>query len=183
MQETKERHSITIDEVLQQLWFCVTRNADDFVDAETGLLTTDIKKMSSRAKACIDGIEQVTKRWTDENGEEQSETTTKVKLTPKLGAVDLAMKHKGLFAAQQVEHTVTLDLTNLYASPQQLLGEDVPDSIEQRILEVAASKPADTPRLASDKGAKAKPVKAVGKAVKPPEPKTTYKVKELIEDE
>lgn len=112
-------------EVLRQLWYMLTRRASDFV-AEDGSVKS-VHEMSDRAQSVIDGLE-VEERFT-EDGERI--VKTKLKLSPKATAVDMAMKHKGLFAPDK------LDIRGgLFADWDKLVGDGramVPDRIEEAI--------------------------------------------------
>lgn len=91
------------DDILIQLYHALTRSGEDFVD-ENGVVLQNIRKMSPRARACIDGIKQkVTELIDPETGEVIGrKIETDVKITSKLAAVDLAMRHKNLFPPKQI---------------------------------------------------------------------------------
>lgn len=116
-------------EVLRQLYYMLSRRADDFV-AEDGSVKP-IHEMSDRAQSVIDGYE-VEERFTkDCDGEDVRIVKTKLKLSPKATAVDMAMKHKGLFAPDRVDVR-----SGRFADWDALTGdgrEAVPDQIEQAI--------------------------------------------------
>lgn len=134
-QELMEEYSDRLFEVIQQIYYCATRDGTDFVDKD-GMLITDLRKLPKRATASIDGIEQDVETWTDLTGETHQRVKTKLKLVSKAPIFRLAMEHKGLIAPKQVESTnrVIIDVSDLYGKP-----DDV-DEIEQQILEVQARK-------------------------------------------
>lgn len=94
------------EEILKQLYYACTRDVGDFENAD-GQVHTSLRDIPERLRACIDGFE--VEQFTDY---ETGNTTQKikVKLSPKLGAIDLAMKHKGLFAADK--HEVLVGVMN-----------------------------------------------------------------------
>jgi len=122
-----EKLELDRHEVLRQLYYCVTREARDFVD-ENGKLVTDVNKLPQRAQCAVDGIEQ--EIHYDSEGNEYIKT--KYKLVSKAAVLDMAMKHKGLFAPdqQEVRHVLDWDaLCKPAAMPANV--------IETKALEVA----------------------------------------------
>ena len=107
--ENVDHLKLTKELVLRQLFYCISREIDDFLDEE-GKLITDLQKLPERAKASVDTIKQDV--YVKKNG--QQIIKTEVKLVPKLQAIELAMKHKGMFAAEQSEVTLRVDWDNLY---------------------------------------------------------------------
>lgn len=116
---------LSAEEVLKQLYYCVTRSAKDFCDNE-GKIITDVHLLSDRACATIDSIEQDT--YYDNDGNQH--TRTKLRLVPKAHSIDMAMKHKGLFAPTRVESKVALDFDSLLGE-----ADPMPDIVEARLLE------------------------------------------------
>lgn len=108
-----KRQGIQQHEVIQQLWYGLTRKLSDFVDEDSGKLITDIDSLNERAQACVDGIEQTVTVHKD--GTE--EIKTKLKITPKSSYVDMAMKHKGLFTPEMVEQVIKIDYDKLQNAP------------------------------------------------------------------
>lgn len=127
--KTCEKLELSREEILLQLYYCVTRSARDFCDAD-GKIITDVNLLTDRACNVIDGIEQTVVSYWDADAErEVTEVKTKLKLVPKATAIDMAMKHKGLFAPQQVDVLTsrpTLDWSNLYGKPE---GVESPDEV------------------------------------------------------
>lgn len=116
-QKTCEKLELSREEILLQLYYCVTRNAADFCD-EDGKIITDVRFLSERARNTIDSIEQDV--YYDMEGNQCLKT--RLKLVPKATALDMAMKHKGLFAPQQVDLALSnrpvLDWSKLYGKPE-----------------------------------------------------------------
>lgn len=116
---------LTRERILEELYYCATRSITDYVD-DKGFIQQNVKKLSKKAAAAVDGITQ----HVTQNRDGSVTTTTELKLVGKAKALDLAMKHKGLFAVQQVEMKHSFDWDSLYAG-----GEETPepDVIEGRI--------------------------------------------------
>jgi hypothetical protein len=129
MVKTKE---LEREEILRQLYYCVTRDPLDLVD-ENGLFHTDLNNIPERMRACIDSFE--IKQFTDyESGDITQEI--KVRLVPKLGAIDLAMKHKGLFAPTQNTTHVTFDFDALARGRANATEDSSTDPVEAEIANV-----------------------------------------------
>lgn len=97
--DTLAKVGIRAEDVLLQLYYLISRDAGDFCDDE-GKIVTDVHRLNPRARACIDGIKQKVTTHTSEDGSITEEITTELKLTPKSVAVDMGMKHKGLFSPE-----------------------------------------------------------------------------------
>lgn len=128
-----EKLEITSEKVLQELAYSVFRDPLDLCDPKTGqLIINDMRNIPKRMRACIEGIEVDSFR-NEETGEVRQKM--KLKLTSKVQALDLAMKHLGLFEATEQNVKVSIDWDQMYqngANKQQLTP------IEQRIAEVRA---------------------------------------------
>lgn len=118
---------LTKERILQQLYYCATRSAEEFVDSDGMILP--IPQLTVRARACIDGVKQKVRTWTDQHGEEHKEIETEYKLVGKASAVDMAMKHFGAYAPTVTENKLSMDWDSLYG-PQK---EKIVDPIEYRI--------------------------------------------------
>ena len=107
-----DRLELVADSVLQELAYSVYRDPMDLCDPKTGqLIVNDMRQIPKRMRSCIEGIE--VESFTDaETGNVRQKM--KIKLTSKLGATELAMKHLGLLAP--VEHNVkhSLDWEQMY---------------------------------------------------------------------
>lgn len=134
MTERAKRYGEQLDEVLVQLWFVCTRDVREYVDEKTGL----IKKLSDmplRERSAIEGIEVV--ESFDKFG--QKTVKTKLKLVPKNPAMDMAMKHRGLYAAEkhQVGPIPGFDLSQLHGMPEGALEQDeIEDPPDKSIIVV-----------------------------------------------
>ena len=123
--EDLERCQLTREEVLLQLYYCATRSAADFCD-ENGRIITDVQRLTKRAQNTIDGIEQTISH--DMNGEEI--VRTKLRLVPKAEAINMALKHMGMYAPDKHDVTVHPGLDF-----DKLAKEDrPPDEIEAELL-------------------------------------------------
>lgn len=124
--QTVKKLELTREEVLKQLYFAATRSAADFCDS-SGKIITNIHLLDERAQNTIDGIEQTV--FIDAEGNETIKT--KLKLVPKATAIDLAMKHKGLFASTKFEGEVRHTLN--WGDMTKPLARDSADEIEEMI--------------------------------------------------
>lgn len=106
-------------EILAHLHHCATRNGLEFVDEHGRLLP--INKLSIRAAACIDGIKQRERTFVDQNGDEQTVIETEYKLVGKASAIDMALKHLGAYAAQDVNlnQNINLNWNDLFSAPDE----------------------------------------------------------------
>lgn len=118
-------------EILQQLHYLATRSGRDFVD-ENGRIITDARLLPERAAQAIDGIEQEETIYTDDEGNETRKIKTKLHLVPKAHAINMAMKHKGLFEADNAQKPagLTLDLSQLWVKPP-----EPPNIVESKLAE------------------------------------------------
>ena len=124
-----EKLELTREGMLRELACCALRDVADLCDERGTIITDDIRKLPEHVRRCIDGIKQ--KVTTDQNGNRT--ITTELKLSPKIAAVELAMKHFGML--KPVEHKVRLevDWDHLYRDNS---AESVADPIEDRIRNV-----------------------------------------------
>ncbi len=116
------RFLIQREEVLMHLYFLATRTMDDFY--KDGEMITNVNELNERAKACVDSIKQKT-HYDDEGNIVRKDV--EYKISPKSTGLEMAMRHKGLFAPERTEHTMNIDfslLANL---------EPPKDAIEERI--------------------------------------------------
>ena len=97
-------------EVVRQLIYALTRRVSDFVDEDGCILNAN--DLPENVQSIIDGIE-VTQYIDAKTGNQ--EITTKYKLTPHATAREQAMKHKGLFAPEEMKHMLAgLPFDELY---------------------------------------------------------------------
>jgi len=123
-----KKYEIGAETVIEQLAYVLTRTATDFVGKDDKLLP--VSKMNNRAQACIDGFEQDVTTYRDREGNVTGELVkTKIKLASKVSAIDMAMKHKGLFLKEVQEHLHQ----HLHLNHDQLCG--APPLIVDRVQE------------------------------------------------
>jgi len=120
---TQERYQATREDILEQLAYCATRTSGDFVDEKGRVLP--LHKLGRRAQQAVDGIKQKVRRWVTSDGEEVEEVETELKLVPKGQAIEMAMKHHGLFAPEKHDNLVTLDWDSLHRSVKTLDADPV----------------------------------------------------------
>lgn len=104
----KDNENLSIlerERVLEELKVIVTRNIKDLVD-EKGIVK-ELHELPDDIARAIDGIK--VKQMFDAEGEVVGQTI-EIKLVPKLPAIDLAMKHLGLYSDTKVEHSGTIHL-------------------------------------------------------------------------
>lgn len=102
----KDNENLSILErsrVLEELKFIVERNVKDLVD-ENGIVR-ELHELPDAVARAIDGIK--VRQIFDADGEVCGQTI-EIKLVPKLPAIELAMKHLGMFEAEKVEHSGTI---------------------------------------------------------------------------
>lgn len=101
-----ERTQLNADRVLQQLYYLATRNTLDLFNDDGSISIEKLKELPESVTAGIDGF-KIKKHYDRETGELIGEDID-LKLAPKLQAIDLAMKHLGLFAAEkkEIQHSV-----------------------------------------------------------------------------
>jgi len=105
------------EEILEQLIYAVTRDVKDMVDEDGEVLA--IPDMPRRMTCMIDGFEQEV-TVDGETGDRR--IRTRVKLSPKLGAIDAGMKYRALYAPEQHLHgVVNVDWEQLYGEQRQEL--------------------------------------------------------------
>jgi len=130
MADSQKQYEVDRNEILRQLVYCATRSGEDFVD-DTGKLIENINELPERARNAIDGIKQKVKRYKCDDGTEVEEVTTELRMVSKAAAMDMAMRHKGLFAAEKHDHqVVTVDWDKLVGG-----GNGQIDEVERKVLE------------------------------------------------
>ena len=103
------------EEVLTKLSHSLHRRLTDFCD-EKGNAISDLRKIPERAHGYIDGFEA--EQFFDEEGNIVRQKL-KFKLSSTGGAVDMAMKHKGQYAAQEVNLNLGVNWDSLPLEPVQ----------------------------------------------------------------
>jgi phage terminase small subunit len=120
-------------EILYHLWACATRDGRNLVNDRGELLSPqEIKNLPDSVGLAIDSIKQkVIRRWTEDDGTEVDILETEIKLVSKAAAIEMAMKHKGLFELDNAQQKhVTIDFDQLFKDQRHTI--DV-DSIEERL--------------------------------------------------
>lgn len=116
--QEKDRKDFEIQryEILYNLWACATRDGRKFVNDRGELISPqEIKDLPDELGLAIDSVKQkVVRRWTEEDGTETEILETELKLVSKAAALDMAMKHKGLFAQGDFGPVMVCDFSSLY---------------------------------------------------------------------
>ena len=109
LEDDRRRREVEADEILTHLADCATRNAKLLFD-ENGILVFTHKIINGKKKGktihdlpdeitnTVDGVKQKVKRYETEDGTVVVEVETELKLVSKASAIDMAMKHEGLYA-------------------------------------------------------------------------------------
>lgn len=117
--------------ILEELACLVFRDVADFLDADGILRIDDLRKLPKRIRVCIDGIK--CKQRLDEEGNIVGQSF-EIKLSPKLAAIELAMKHRGMLTEKhEVTGRVHYDWDSLYARTRAEAEEAVPDELNEVI--------------------------------------------------
>lgn len=128
-----DKLEITGEKVLQELAYSVFRDPLDLCDPKTGqLIVNDMRQIPKRMRSCIEGIE-VDAFQNPETGEVRQKM--KVKLTSKMAAMELAMKHLGLIEPVAQNVKVTVDWDRMYENGA---GKPLNSPIEEKIRQVRA---------------------------------------------
>ncbi len=124
------RCDLTGDRVLLELKYLAFRDPIDLCDENGCITVTDLRQIPERMRRCIDSIK--VKERTLKDGE--TETTIEVKLSSKIAALELAMKHCNLLAPQEIEVGIKnlIDWEKLYEGG----SDNVLDPIEAKIAGV-----------------------------------------------
>lgn len=133
-----QKLEIKAEDVLRQLWCCINRRAKDFFDEEGKLLGPH--ELPEIAQCSIDSIEQEVVVLRDREGEVIGEKIkNKYRLVPKAHAIDMGMKHKGLFEAIALNlNTVGVnwdDLVMRAPASQNVINAKVIETTAQRHIE------------------------------------------------
>lgn len=129
LRERTERCELKADLILQEVAYCAMRDPLDLCDEEGRISINDLREVPERIRRCIDGF-KIKRRVDAETGD--IEDTIELKLAPKLGSLELAMKHMGLMAADKKEVNVTNINWDILCEP----SGNGHDPIEQQIIDV-----------------------------------------------
>lgn len=132
MQEREERMEVTGDRILEELDICATRDILDLCDENGHIIVDDLRKIPERLRRCIDSVK--VKQAIDQDGNTFQQI--ELKLVPKIAALELSMKHRGMLAPKkhEVKQQFNFDWDRL-AQPWRHIEED--DPIEQAINDPA----------------------------------------------
>lgn len=113
-----KKTELTAEAMLKELYYMATRDVIDLTDPNGQIIIDDLRRLPKRIRKCIDGITVREVSRTDQNGNEIVTKEYKLKLTPKLDAVNLAMKYLKMLV-DQVETTNkhTLDWDSMVKPP------------------------------------------------------------------
>lgn len=115
--DTIKRVELKKEDLIRELYFMATRDVVDLSDENGQIIVDNLRALPERIRKCIDGI-KIRKRTFVIDGEEQVETQYEVKLTPKLAAVELAMKYLKMLTDQiETTHTHTLNWDAMVSPP------------------------------------------------------------------
>lgn len=130
LRQRLERCELKSDALLRELAASVNRDPLDLCDEDGTLITDDLRKLPEHIRRCIDSIK--CRQQFDKDGNVVGQTI-ELKLTPKLQAIELAMKHFGLL--KPIEHSIkmSVDWDRLYEDRS---SEPVADPIAERIASV-----------------------------------------------
>lgn len=142
---SQKKNELKKQRIIEELALCVLRDPVDLVDSK-GNFHSDIRKIPEHLRRCIDKFE--VEQFIDKKTGKIIQKI-KVGLTSKLAAIDMAMRHKGLFAPTEQNHTVraSLNWDELMAAGRKI-ATGVDDPVEKRIQNPTAppSKVIDLPK-------------------------------------
>lgn len=117
-------------DILEELSKLAMRDILDFCD-ENGVLQCDLSKVPPHARRCIDGIE--VRQKLSRQGEVIGQTI-KVKLVPKLPAIEMLMRHMGMFAPQEHKHEHTMNWDELFQAERRARTDVIEGEIQKAAL-------------------------------------------------
>ena len=103
LRDRLERLEMSGDTLLRELSYCALRDPIDLCNEHGQIDVDDLRKIPERIRRCIDSIR--INDYTDKKG--NTVRTIELKLTSKLAAIELGMKHFGMLAPQQHQVTMT----------------------------------------------------------------------------
>lgn len=136
MAPTLKKLEVSREDVLQRLIHLCLRTTEDFFDSENNLLPPS--QITERGKCCVNGIKQRT--YYDREGN-PTHSDLEYKLVPNEVAVDLAMKHKGLFAPTKGEVEVNVNgpvvnLEDMVKAFESRPSQRIEQKIENPVIDV-----------------------------------------------
>lgn len=116
--------------LLCELSYQALRDPIDLCDDKGMIIVDDLRRLPERIRRCIDSLK--VRQIHDAEGNVVGQTI-ELKLTPKMLAIELAMKHFGMFAPQEVDVKMKVDWDALYGAPTRS------DPIEVRLSNVGGT--------------------------------------------
>ena len=130
LEERVRRVQLDGDRLLEELAYCALRDPIDLCDEHGRIVLTDMHQIPERMRRCIESIK--CRQGVDSDGRPWQ--SIEVRLTPKIAAVELAMRHFGMLAPQKHDVNIkqTIDWDSLYKK-----GSGNGDVVEARVLGAA----------------------------------------------
>jgi phage terminase small subunit len=122
-----QKSTLTKERIMKEVEYNALRDVIDLCDKEGIIRLDDLSKMPESIRRCIDGIK--VRQHYDDNGQVAGQTF-ELKLTSKLGAIELAMKHFGMLAPAEHNVNVSMDWDKAYKK-----DADIIDTVEGQIVE------------------------------------------------
>lgn len=131
-----ETNEIDAFELLRQINQTIRSDRQEFVDQDTGLLISDLRKLSPEAGQQIEGVEQEVMELFNPDGEVVGrKIKMKYKWVSKAAAWKLAAEIAGLVDRKEAkENLKTINWDEMYGKPKDL---DDSDDIEKRIAAIS----------------------------------------------
>lgn len=122
LQKRLDRLEMDGDRLLEELAYMALRDPIDLCDENTGeIIVDDLRKIPERMRRCIEGIETIDTY----DGDGNLTRKTKIKLCSKTSAVEMAMKHFGMFEkdnSQQKDAPIFVNWDRLIDGPGEKPG-------------------------------------------------------------
>lgn len=138
LREQHEDHVLTRTDILEQLAYIVTRDIREFVD-DRGI-ALPIHCLGDRAAQSVDAFEQeVHETLNPATGEVIArDVKNKLKLVGKAGAIEMAMKYRGLFAAEEHHHKVEGEVNHSFDFNKLLQPPKADNPVDKAFAELEA---------------------------------------------
>lgn len=141
MKEREDRLEITADRVLKELACIAFRDPIELCDENGRISLDDLRKIPEHTRRAIESIKQKTRTLYSEHEESGQEVEVEMKFAAKLGALELLMKHLGMFAAEKKDISMSLDWDALLGTGKEGPETDADDDpIESRIIEAESKR-------------------------------------------
>lgn len=121
-----ERHAITKDEIISILALIAKKDLADLCD-KNGNIQSDPRNIPKHARLWLEGV--VVKQKLSRSGKIVGQEI-ELKTAPRLEAINMLMKHLGMYAPEKSEITHSMDWDSMYAGTKDGL-----DDIEAQIVE------------------------------------------------